>query len=253
MSDTASDTNRRLTSFGKEIRAVVIGATGGLGNAFANSLAHDPDVSTLHCFARQTASGPEPIHPLDLEDEQSIAEAAETVREAVGSVHLVLVATGMLHDGALQPEKTWRQLSADRFDKSFKINAVGPALVAKHFLPLLARDRKAAFAAISARVGSIGDNRLGGWYAYRASKAALNMILRSLSIELARKNKLALCIGLHPGTVDTALSEPFQGNVPDGKLFTPERSALAMLSVLDGLSADDTGHLFAWDGTRIPF
>jgi NAD(P)-dependent dehydrogenase (short-subunit alcohol dehydrogenase family) len=137
-------------------------------------------------------------------------------------------------------------------ERSYRINAIGPALVARHFLPLLAADRKSAFAALSARVGSIGDNGLGGWHAYRASKAALNMLLKTLAIELARRNPGALCVGLHPGTVDTGLSRPFQRGVPEGKLFTPRQSARLLLNVLDGLSTEHTGQVFAWDGQRIP-
>ena len=132
------------------------------------------------------------------------------------------------------------------------MNATGPALFAKHFLPLLARDRKAAFAALSARVGSISDNALGGWYAYRASKAALNMLIRSLSIELARRSPQALCVGLHPGTVDTPLSVPFRGAVPDGQLFSPDHAAVCLLDVLDGLSPLDTGGVFDWAGQSVP-
>ena len=135
----------------------------------------------------------------------------------------------------------------------FRINTIGPALLAKHFLPLLRRDKKSAFAAISARVGSIGDNRLGGWASYRASKAALNMLLRTFSIEQARVNKNSVVVGLHPGTTDTGLSRPFQGNVPEGKLFTPAFVAERLLGVLDGLTPDATGQVFAWDGKRIEY
>ena len=166
----------------------------------------------------------------------------------------MIVASGLLHDGAaLQPEKTWRSLTAEGLQRAFAINTIGPALVAKHFLPLLAQERKAVFAALSARVGSIEDNHLGGWHAYRASKAALNMLIRTLAIELARRNDHALCVGLHPGTVDTGLSKPFQGYVAKGKLFTPARAAGQLLDVLDGLSPGHTGGLFAWDGQRIPY
>jgi len=137
-------------------------------------------------------------------------------------------------------------------ERSYRINAIGPALVAKHFLPLLTRERKAMFAALSARVGSIEDNQLGGWHAYRASKAALNMLLKTLSIELARQNPTAICVGLHPGTVDTRLSGPFQRGVPEGKLFSPQKSARHLLNVLDTLSPEQSGQIFAWDGQRIP-
>lgn len=182
---------------------------------------------------------------VDITDEASIAAAAPRI----GPVDKVIVATGLLHDGAQPPEKSYRALDPAALARSFAVNAIGPALVAKHVLPLLPRDRRAVFAALSARVGSISDNRLGGWYAYRASKAALNQLIRTLAVELRRTHPLAICVGLHPGTVDTRLSAPFQRGVPD--LFTPERSAAALLGVLDGLTPEQSGRLWAWDGREI--
>jgi len=216
-------------------RAVVIGASGGIGAAFVAALTAAG--AEVHALARAD---------LDLEDEASIAAAAARIG---GPLDLVIVATGLLHGGGVAPEKAMRDLSAATLARYFAVNATGPALVAKHFLPLLAKDRPATFAALSARVGSITDNRLGGWYGYRASKAALNMLIRTLAIELARTRPQAICVGLHPGTVDTGLSAPFQRGVPD--LFTPERSATAMLDVLARLSPADSGGCFAWDGRRI--
>lgn len=221
--------------------AVVIGASGGIGAALADALeVGGRDVVRLS----RSGTG------LDLTDEASIAQAAGAVGEA-GPVRLVIVATGALHGDGLRPERSWRDLDGEAMVEAFRVNAVGPALIAKHFLPLLAPGRS-VFAALSARVGSISDNRLGGWHAYRASKAALNMTLRNLAIELARRSPEAICVGLHPGTVDTALSAPFQRGVPDGKLFTPAYSAAQLLAVIDGLSPADSGGLFAWDGARIP-
>jgi len=232
-------------------RAVVIGASGGIGKAMtAALLAREVPV---HALARS------PIdlsHPrltngvIDIENEETIGAAAQTAAEH-GSSDLVFVATGVLHGRGTQPEKSIRDLSAASFARAFAVNATGPALVAKHFLPLLPRTGRSVFAALSARVGSIGDNRLGGWYAYRASKAALNMIIKSLSIELARSRPEALCIGLHPGTVDTDLSKPFQKGVPPEKLFDPAFSAARLLDTIEGLSAADTGRCFAWDGSLI--
>ncbi len=170
-----------------------------------------------------------------------------------GPVDLVIVATGILHRASISPEKSMREMSANAMAEVFAINTIGPALVAKHFLPQLRRGSKSVFAALSARVGSIEDNRLGGWMSYRASKAALNMLIKTLSIEHGRRRPDSIIAGLHPGTVDTALSEPFQKNVPDGKLFTPAQSADYLLSVIDGLKASDTGGVFAWDGARIPY
>jgi NAD(P)-dependent dehydrogenase (short-subunit alcohol dehydrogenase family) len=153
----------------------------------------------------------------------------------------------------MQPEKTCRAIQAAALAKAFAVNAIGPALVAKHTLPLLARDRKVVFAALSARVGSIADNRLGGWHGYRASKAALNMLVRNFAIELATRNRQAVCVALHPGTVDTGLSGPFQAGVAPEKLFAPGQSASALLAVLDAATPERSGTLIAWDGQTIPF
>lgn len=245
-----------LESFGTEIEAAVIGATGGIGGAFVDHLEACPAVSRICGLSR---SEPSPRGNkvswlrLDITDEGTIADAAAELKRAVGALDLVIVATGILHDGAVQPEKSWRAISASAMEHVLHLNTIGPALVAKHFLPLLARDKKAAFAALSARVGSIGDNELGGWYAYRASKAALNMMIKSLSIELARRNPSALCVALHPGTVDTGLSKPFQGGVSPPQLFSAMQSTRYLLNVLEDLTPERSGGLFAWDGTEIPF
>lgn len=247
-----------LPSLGRDLSVAVIGASGGIGGAFVDRLANNPAVSRVYAFSRRPLEARAPsvrTGHIDILDEPSISEAAEGIKAEAGTLNLVIVATGILHDdqSGLQPEKSWRHLSEENLVAAYRINTVGPALVAKHFLPLMDRSGKSVFAALSARVGSIGDNRLGGWHAYRASKAGLNQILRNCAIELARKAPDALVIGLHPGTVDTGLSEPFQSGVPEGKLFTPDFAASSMLAVIDGLSAGDSGHCFAWDGEKIPF
>jgi NAD(P)-dependent dehydrogenase (short-subunit alcohol dehydrogenase family) len=245
-----------LASFGTGLNVAVIGASGGIGRALADELAASRAVSNLVRLSRSlpASQGDDVWLHIDLEDEHAIANAVSELGDVADYWHIVVVATGILHDeNRLKPEKTWRELSAPALDEAFRINAIGPALVAKHFLPLLAKRRKSAFAALSARVGSITDNQLGGWHAYRSSKAALNMLIKTLSIELTRRNPEALCIGLHPGTVDTALSKPFQGGVPTQQLFAPKQSAQHLLTVLDQLTVADTGHVFAWDGSRIPF
>jgi NAD(P)-dependent dehydrogenase (short-subunit alcohol dehydrogenase family) len=225
--------------------AVVIGASGGIGGALVAQLSDDPSFGTVFALARSFA-GDEHI---DLTDEASIAAAAARLS---APLRLVMVATGALQGpGFPQPEKTFRALDPVALMESFRVNTVGPALVAKHLLPLMAPAGKTVFAALSARVGSIGDNRAGGWHAYRASKAALNMILRNLAIEVGRRNPEAICVGLHPGTVDTGLSRPFQRGVSEGKLFTPTVSARHLLGVIDGLTASDSGHVLAWDGQMI--
>ena len=244
-----------LDSFTAPVRAAVVGSTGGIGAALVEQLAASDRVAAVHALSRTGASHPSPkVRNLtfDFTDEGSIVAAAQALDE-VGPFDLIVIATGLLQGEGVAPEKTVRQLDMEQMRKSFEINVFGPALTAKHFTPLLRRDAKAVLAALSARVGSISDNRLGGWYSYRAGKAALNMVLKTLSIEVARRFKSQIIIGLHPGTVDTDLSKPFQANVPDGKLFTPEFSAAKLLQVVDQVGAEDTGGLFAWDGAKIPF
>jgi len=245
-----------LRSFAGDMNVLVVGASGGIGQALTMRLARSSAVGQIMAYNR---SRPAPRHPkirhqwVDLTDEATIASAAEAVGAQEMALDLVFVASGILHDGeALRPEKTWRALEGAALERVYQVNAIGPALVAKHFLPLLARDRKSVFAALSARVGSISNNQLGGWHAYRASKAALNMLLRTFAIELAWRNPRAVCVGLHPGTVYSRLSAPFQANVPEGKLFTPGFAASRLLDVLDRLTPEDSGKVFAWDGEMIP-
>ena len=233
--------------------AVVIGASGGIGRALVGALAASEAYALVFALSRSEPPAPTGIHtlPIDLGDEATIAAAAEKVAEA-GPVGLVVVATGILHRDGVSPEKTFKALEPAAMAAVFAVNTIGPALVAKHFVPLLARQGRCVFAALSARVGSIQDNRLGGWYAYRASKAALNQILRTLSIEVARSRPAAIVVGLHPGTVASNLSQPFRPDPNAEGVFQPEESAAHLLRVLDSLEAQDTGGVFAWDGTRIP-
>jgi NAD(P)-dependent dehydrogenase (short-subunit alcohol dehydrogenase family) len=236
------------------LRCAVFGASGGIGGAFAAALAARANVAEVHTGSRRGDSpGGGKLRPFafDLQDETSIAEACAAIG---GPLDMVLVATGLLTraDGT-GPEKSYRALSAEGMAELFAVNTIGPALIAKQALPLLRRDGRAVFAALSARVGSIADNRLGGWHAYRASKAALNMLVKNLALELARTHPQAIAVTLHPGTVDTGLSAPFQRGVAAEKLFTPAFSAGALLGVLEGLTPGDSGGLFAWDGVEIPF
>jgi len=243
--------------FDRPVRAAVIGASGGIGRAFVEELGAADAVATVLALSRRgEAPKGDKIEAgrIDTDDEASIAAAAAAAKQAMGGLDLVLVATGMLHGPeGVQPEKTWRQLEPEAMLRLYRTNTVGPALVAKHFLPLLPREGRCVFAAISARVGSIEDNGLGGWHSYRASKAALNMLLKNFAIELGRKNDQAVVVGLHPGTVDTRLSSPFRSGVPEGKLFTPAYAVEAMLATLDDLGGEDSGGLFAYDGERLSY
>ncbi|MBF9197598.1 SDR family NAD(P)-dependent oxidoreductase [Microvirga terrestris] len=243
-----------LGSLERSSRAAVIGASGGIGSAVTELLAGE-GFEAVHALSRRGFdSGYRGVRAgvIDIEHEPSVAATAGELRDGA-PLRLVLVATGLLHAADYQPEKTYRSLDPELLARSFRINAIGPALVAKHMLPLLPKGGKSIFAVISARVGSIEDNRLGGWYSYRASKAALNQLMRTLAVELRRQKPDAICVALHPGTVDTALSQPFQRGVESGNLFTPAYAAERLLSVLDGLTAADSGGFFAWDGQRIPF
>ena len=231
-------------------RAIVIGSSGGIGTALVSSLVKQGSDVTALSRAGLSNGVPARTGPIDIQSEESIERAASAAAPH-GPYDLIIVATGILHGDQLAPEKSYRQLSAEVFQLYFAVNATGPALVAKHFLPLLARECPAVFAVLSARVGSISDNRLGGWYGYRASKAALNMIVKTLAIELARTRPEALCVALHPGTVDTALSAPFQRGVPPHRLSDATTSADRLLAVLAGLDSSASGACFAWDGSVI--
>ncbi len=238
------------------MNVVIIGASGAIGGALLELLCARSSVDGVYAVCRNTDALVDPpgkatLIACDLRNEADIESAAKRCA-ASGPLHLVIVATGVLHDGdTLAPEKSWNALDADSFSEILTVNTIGPALVAKHFLPLLDRNQRSVFAALSARVGSISDNRLGGWYGYRASKAALNMIIKTLAIELRRKNPTATCLGLHPGTVDSSLSKPFQTNVAEGKLFSPEQAAGRLLQVIDAATPQQSGQLLAYDGEPI--
>ena len=233
-----------LNSFAPDGLAVVVGSAGGLGSALHNVLGQ------AGCFKRVV--GLSRRHDgFELTNEATIAAAAASISSIGLPVRLVIVATGLLHDDDMQPEKSMRQLNAEVLLRSFAVNAVGPALVAKHFLPLLPRQGKAVFAAVSAKVGSIGDNQLGGWYGYRAAKAALNQLTHTASIELRRTHPEAICITVHPGTVATALSAPYRspGHLPD----EPSFAAARLLGVIDSVRPIDSGLFFDHTGRPLPW
>ena len=225
-----------------QFRALVIGAGGAIGSAFVGTLRADSRCAAVHALSRQS----EP--PLDYRNEASVAEAAQQMR-ACGPFHVIVVTTGALHTASAQPEKRLGDLTMAAMQEIFLLNTVGPALVLRHFAPLLDRERS-VMALLSAKVGSIGDNRLGGWYSYRASKAALNMMVRTAAIEMRRTHPGAVIVALHPGTVRSALSRPFRGDeIGRDAAFAAGQMWDALLS----LGPDDSGSFVAYDGQRIPW
>lgn len=223
--------------------AVVFGASGGIGRALVSALSRNPLYKEVLGFSR---SGP--LY-FDLTDEASIANAAARISQSGQPLRIVIDATGALAAEGCIAEKSWRQLDPETMARAFQINTIGPALLMKHVLPLLPREGKSVFATLSARVGSIGDNHLGGWYSYRAAKAALNQIVRTAAIELKRNNPAAICVALHPGTVDTPFTRPFAKNGLD--VQTPEVAAGKILTVIDTLEASRTGAFIDQHGEGI--
>ena len=232
--------------------AAVFGASGGIGAALCEALARGGvQVFAGSRNATNFASPKVRSFAFDFENEASLVDAATMLRDT--PPQLVLVTTGALTlvDGA-GPERSLRKLDAATMSEVFRINTIGPALIAKHILPVLPRNTPYVFACLSARVGSISENGLGGWHSYRASKAALNMLIKNFAIETARTNPQSVIIGLHPGTVDTALSQPFQSGLPEGQLTKPPAAANNLLSVVAKLTPQDSGKVFDWKGDEIP-
>ena len=227
--------------------AVVFGASGGIGSALTRALVASKIYDQVFAVSRsaQNIVGATPL-TVDVMSEESLQETASTLAQH-GPVSLSITAIGVLSDETgLRPERSFKEQDLDQFEQVFKINTFAPALIAKHVLPIMPATAPGIFAVLSARVGSISDNRLGGWHAYRASKSALNMLIKNYAIEQARRNKEFVAVGLHPGTVDTDLSRPFQKNVPQDRLFSPDQSAQYLLTVLSGLTPEDSGKIFDW-------
>lgn len=244
---------------------VVTGASAGIGQAACAALLAREDVACVHAISRTAEAAPTLAelaheHPgrlhrisTDLTDAAAIDALPARIGRHSDTLHLVFNAAGVLHAHDLQPEKSLAAVTREALDRAFALNAFAPVLLARALLPMLPRRAPAVLASVSARVGSIGDNRLGGWYAYRAAKAAQNQLFRTLAIELHRSHPEACCLLLHPGTVDTALSRPFQANVPAAQLFTAGRAARQLLDIVSGATAADSGRFLAWDGSEIPW
>lgn len=230
--------------------ALIVGA-GGIGAAMADALPLRAPGLKLWTAGR---SGDGPRHlPLDLEDEGSLERFRGLAAERLAPLRLVICCAGLLHDGSLQPEKRLSQVQRSSLQRSFAVNAWGPLLLAQAIEPLLPRHAPSHFASLSARVGSIGDNRLGGWYAYRAAKAAQNQLLTTLALEWRRRLPQACVTLLHPGTTATALSQPFRSSVAPERLFSPRQAAEQLLGVLAQQTPERSGAFLAWDGQTIPW
>lgn len=221
----------------------MIGATGGIGAALCDALDAGGQYARLYRLSRSGSI------PLDVCDEDSIRAAADQLKVDGMTPHLIIVATGKLHGDGMMPEKSLSALDTGAMLECFRVNTIGPALVLKHFLPLLPKRGRSVVAVLSARVGSIGDNRLGGWYSYRASKAAVNQVVRTASTELARRAKDAICVALHPGTVDTGLTRPFAKSGLE--VQAPALAARRLLDVIAALTPADSGNFFDHKGERI--
>ncbi|XP_028279325.1 uncharacterized protein LOC114447317 isoform X1 [Parambassis ranga] len=258
--------------------ALIQGASRGLGLEFCRHILKNKSLAGVIATCRNPDGATElrglaDQHPgrltvlkLDVDQEEDIRGAAERVKESFGRLDLIVNSSAMLHPSG-KGETSLRDVSAQGIISTLTTNTVGPLVMAKYFVPLLqkggggfgqqpaetAKQHSGIVVNITAKVGSIGDNGLGGWYSYRMSKAALNMATRNLSIELGRSRPKVVCVSLHPGTVNTDLSRPYHRNVPKEKLFSSEYSVYCLMSIIDTLSMEKTGKAYSWDGTELPW
>ncbi|MBD9397546.1 SDR family NAD(P)-dependent oxidoreductase [Pseudomonas sp. PDM11] len=251
-----------IPGLNSDAQVLIAGASRGIGLALCKALLAREDVAQVWAMARKASSSTELAKlaeqygqrlkrlDCDARDEQSLEAVAREIRKECEHLHLVISTLGILHQDGATAEKALSQLSLASLQATFATNAFAPILLLKHLLPLL-RKQPATFAALSARVGSIGDNRLGGWYSYRASKAALNQLLHTAGIELQRLNPASTVLAIHPGTTDTQLSKPFQAKVPEVQLFEPAFSAERILEVIGTHGPDESGSFWAWDNQPI--
>ena len=242
----------KLVSETEGLNVIVVGSSGGIGKAFCDNLLALDNVKHVTGLSRSDT----PIeHPkfvskkIDITDEASIVSATESLEDA----HLIIISTGILHDESMMPEKNLANIDLDKLRHAFDINAIGPALLIKYLSKKMPAKEPSLIVVLSAKVGSISDNFLGGWYGYRASKAALNMIVRTAGIEIQRFHPTHSIVSVHPGTVTTKLSNPFTANYPKEKLLAPEDSVAKLIAVIDGLGPENNGQFINWDGTRISY
>lgn len=254
----------------QDAHVLIVGASQGIGYGFVQALLSSPTVHTVYATYRTSGQAEALLAlkevgkdkegrdrliclPMDITQDADISAGIEHIKTHTLKLNVVVNCVGFLHDETTKPEKSLKQLNVEQLTRYFQINSIGPILLAKHLVPLMKGSDRSIFATLSAKVGSIGDNYLGGWYGYRSSKAALNMLMRTAAIEYGRKSPKTIVVMLHPGTTDTRLSQPFQRNVPPGKLFSVDKTVSQLLSVMDGLKQEDSGHFFSWDGNRLPW
>ena len=245
--------------------ALVVGASQGIGLGFVRALLQKDNFQRIFATYRSQSNTSDLLAlqeqygdrleclQVDITDESQIIAGVKQIQESVKQIHLAIYCVGVLHEGNLTPEKSLRQIKPENLIYSFQVNSIGAVLLAKHLMTLFKKSERSIFASISAKVGSIGDNRLGGWYGYRASKAALNMFLKTTAIEYSRRCPKTIVVALHPGTTDTRLSQPFQKNVPPGKLFPVKHTVDLLSKVIANLEMKDSGEFFAWDGSKLPW
>ena len=245
-----------MMGFDGPIHAVVIGARGGVGAAFVDAITAASVNNQVWATSRSGTGLPnsaDRAFAVDITNETSIEALATAVTSAGLRPNLVLNCTGVLYTESFGPERSWRHLNIDTMRAVFEVNAFGVGLLGKHLIPLLPRTGRSVFGSLSARVGSISDNRLGGWHSYRASKAAQNMLIKGLAIEASMRWKDLICVALHPGTVNTDLSKPFSSRVPPEKLFTPQQSCQYLCNTIASLDSKSSGGFYAWDGQAIEY
>ncbi|WP_107666467.1 SDR family NAD(P)-dependent oxidoreductase [Cyanothece sp. BG0011] len=244
---------------------LIIGASRGIGVGFIRQLLEREESVKLYATYRQKETAQElfklqiqysnslKLLQLDITEEEQISNLAKQLKQEISELHLVVNCVGILHEDTIKPEKSLRHINTENLLTYFQVNSIATVLLAKQLSPFFRHSHQSVFAAISAKVGSIEDNYLGGWYGYRASKAALNMFLKTISIEYKRTCPHTIVVALHPGTTDTHLSKPFQKNVPPEKLFSVERTVKQLLTIIDNLTENDTGKFFSWDGNCLPW
>ena len=240
--------NRNIFS---KAKVAVIGASGGIGSTISKKIrALDSENTVIEIVRTKTRTNQ---FEMDMLNENSVARCAEEIKDKIGNLDIVLNTTGLLHTRNHAPERTYREINFDYLEEIFQVNTFIPFLISKYFTPNLTKDSASIIAFMSARLSSISDNKLGGWYSYRSSKTALNMLIKTLSVELSYSNKNAICVGLHPGTVDTQLSKPFTQKIKNKKIFTKDEAAEFLIEVLNNIDHNDSGSIIDWQGEKVPY